>query len=106
MVDEGKRILVVPATTAPDLPGGGRGSKGLFDGAPRAVGLDTDVLKKNLNVFVQSVQDVLKDLPQLDKPFRLDEIELTVEVSGEGSLQLVGGVKIGASGGITLKLKR
>ncbi|NJL40783.1 MAG: hypothetical protein HC899_31635 [Leptolyngbyaceae cyanobacterium SM1_4_3] len=37
----------------------------------------------------------------------LDEIELSVEVNGEGQLSLLGsGTKVGGSGALTLKFKR
>ena len=39
-------------------------------------------------------------------PYSLDEIELSAEISGEGKIQLVGGISAGAKGGIKFKLKR
>ncbi len=40
--------------------------------------------------------------------FQLDEIELTIEISGEGEIKLwgVGGGKAGGKGAIALKFKR
>ena len=38
---------------------------------------------------------------------KLDEIELSVEITGEGEVKLLGtGIKTGTKGGITLKFKR
>jgi len=52
------------------------------------------------------LNDALSALPPLVQGFRLEEIDVVVEVSGEGSVQMIGGLKLGATGGITLKLKR
>ena len=38
---------------------------------------------------------------------KLDEIEVTVEINGEGEVKLLGtGGKVGTKGGITLRFKR
>jgi hypothetical protein len=95
-------VLASPATGTPQADG----SKGLFDRVPAPVSVDVELLKNNLSGFFESINHLLSAIPKAAEPFKLDEIELSIEVSAEGSIQLVGGVKAGATGGITLKLKR
>ena len=95
-------ILIQPAPTTAEVP-----AKGLLSPKVTApVKLNVDIMRSNLATFLDAMNEVLAGLPKLTEPFKLDEIDLVVEVSAEGSLQLVGGVKVGTSGGITLKLKR
>lgn len=104
MNGDGKEIIVVPSASA-DIPA--PGERGFFNkdiAAP--VRLKTDLLRENLAGFVAAINETLKGVPQIVEGFKLDEIDLVIEVTGEGSVQLVGGVKVGASGGITIKLKR
>jgi len=96
-----KEIMVLPSP-APDVMG-----KGILSGGVTGpIKLNAEVLRENLANFVDTMNAVISGIPKLTEPFKLDEIEIVIEVNGEGSLQLVGGVKVGASGGITLKLKR
>lgn len=94
-------ILVVPALSKKD-----QGSKGLLDAltAPKKIGVE--ILKDHITSFVGSVNSLLSGIPAKEGTFKLNEIELTVEINAEGSIQLIGGIKTGASGGITLRLKR
>lgn len=94
-------ILIQPAPTTEVA------AKGLLSPNVTApVKLNVEIMRSNLATFLDAMNEVLAGLPKLTEPFKLDEIDLVVEVNAEGSLQLVGGVKVGASGGITLKLKR
>lgn len=103
MSHDEKMILVVPSSPA----GAAKGAKGLFDRtSPQAVSLQANRLKQNLSSFLESIHEMVSGLPKVSEPFALTEIELTVEVNSEGSVQLIGGMKVGASGGITLTLKR
>jgi hypothetical protein len=63
-------------------------------------------LKSNVESFFKTVLSLVSQVPQGDFPYVLDEIEICAEVSGEGKIQLVGGITAGAKGGITFKLKR
>lgn len=105
-MDEVREITIVPADS-PAPAGYANGTKGFFTPAVVApTKLKTDVLRNNLADFVGALNEALKGIPDLLEGFKLDEIEVVVEVSGEGSIQMLGGLKVGASGGITLKLKR
>jgi hypothetical protein len=98
MADE---ILVVAAPYSKAVTG----EKALL-GFKGPVQLSVTVLSENLKKFVESVNTLMAGLPKIGEPYRLEEIELTVEVNAEGNVQLIGGVKTGITGGLTLKLKR
>lgn len=75
----------------------------------RAVPVKVDKLEAGVTEFLQLIGGVFSrakqtagDLPGME----LDEIELSVEVNGEGQLSLLGsGGKVGGKGAITLKFK-
>jgi hypothetical protein len=104
VAEHSREIILAPASVA-DVDD--RDARGFFSqGVSAPIKLKTDVLRDNLAGFLDAMNEALQGLPQVVQGFKLEEIELVVEVSGEGSIQLLGGVKVGASGGITLKLKR
>jgi hypothetical protein len=94
-------ILVIAAPASKPATG----EKALL-GFKGPVQLSVAVLGENLRKFVESVNTLVSDLPTIAEQFRLEEIELSVEVNAEGNIQLIGGLKTGVSGGLTLKLKR
>ncbi len=96
-------ILVLASPSAPPV---GKGARSIYGGLTGAIKLDANTLQKNIASFLESVNLMLTGIPKLAEPYKVDEIELTFEVNAEGSIQLVGGVKAGASGGITLRMKR
>lgn len=100
MSDSEGEIWVVPS---PDKHV--EGARG-FLGGGQPVKLNVSTLKSNVKGFLESMTQMLSDVPKIAAPYHLDEIELKVEVNGEGNIQLVGGIKAGATGGITFRLKR
>ena len=103
MSDGKKEIWVVAAPAAKPYASG---EKGLLDSSARLAKLDLNVVKDNLTSFFSSVNGMLSGIPTLIQPYKIDEIEVTFEITAEGSIQLLGGVKAGATGGLTVKLKR
>jgi hypothetical protein len=101
MSNDKKTIRVIPSGAGSTQTKGG-----FLADNPRPLDLDVGKLRDNLRDFINSLNETLSSIPQLSAPFKLQELEVTVEVTGEGSIQLIGGVKIGASGGITLHLKQ
>ena len=98
-----QEIWIVPSPSPKDS----LGSKGILStGVSGPIKLKIETLKENLASFILALNEMIADLPTIREPFKLDEIEIVLEINAEGSLQLVGGVKVGASGGITLKLKK
>lgn len=65
-----------------------------------------DTLRDNLTAFLTAFSHTLDYVENSVSGFHLDEIDVNVEVSAEGSISLIGAVQAGASGGITLKFKR
>ena len=97
-----KEIWVVAAPTPRPYTSG---EKGLLDATTRLAKVDLNVVKDNLTSFFDSVKEMLSGIPKLVDPYKVDEIAVTFEITAEGSIQLLGGVKAGASGGLTIKLK-
>jgi hypothetical protein len=67
-------------------------------------------LAGEMSQFVQVVSKILATVEQQVEPqagLQLDEITLSVEISGEGEIKLLGtGGKLGGKGAIELKFKR
>lgn len=66
-------------------------------------------LEQNMNQFLQLVGRLFKQVDQQigsDSDMKLDEVELAVEISGEGEVKLVAGGKAAGKGAIKLKFKR
>jgi hypothetical protein len=86
--------------TAPTLPAGKR------PGVPVPV----EKLEQGMVDFLDTMGRVLKQAQKKASELggmELDEVELSVEVNGEGQLSLLGsGTKVGGSGALTLKFKR
>jgi hypothetical protein len=66
-------------------------------------------LEQNMSRFLQSISRIFQQAKQqtvVSSGLQLDEITLSVEVSGEGAIALMGtGSKAGGKGAITLKFK-
>ncbi|MGF1482383.1 MAG: hypothetical protein ACFB4I_23395 [Cyanophyceae cyanobacterium] len=74
------------------------------------VQVSSEKLEANMTEFLEVVAGIFERADaQAEKKSRmqLDEVELSVEISGEGEVKLLGtGGKAGAKGAITLKFKR
>lgn len=68
--------------------------------------ISAEVLQKNMASFLEVLSPALNQAEKVVGGYDLEEIELKLEVSAEGSLSLIGTVQAGAVGGITLKFKR
>ncbi|AFZ02732.1 hypothetical protein Cal6303_3814 [Calothrix sp. PCC 6303] len=79
-----------------------------------AVPVDAEKLEQEMSRFLLVVDKVFTRAEQQTQAkagaksgMQLDEIELTVEINGEGQVKLLGnGVKAGGKGGIKLTFKR
>jgi hypothetical protein len=78
--------------------------------ARKGVKVSTQKLEAEMSRFLQVVGGLFDRAQQQvnrQSGLKLDEIELTVEINGEGEVKLLGnGAKVGSKGGITLKFKR
>ena len=66
-----------------------------------------DVLSDNLEKVMKGVTEVLTKMECEVGKYRLEEVEIRVEISGNGSVSILGtGVETGGGGGLALKFKR
>ncbi|MCV3215277.1 hypothetical protein OGM63_17465 [Plectonema radiosum NIES-515] len=65
-------------------------------------------LKEEMKGFLQAMREMLDEADQPDSKLQLDEVQLSVEVNGEGQISLlgIGGGKAGGKGAMTFKFKR
>ncbi|MEH2252781.1 Pepco domain-containing protein [Nostoc sp.] len=82
------------------------GSKGVGD----AVKVSAQKLEQNMTYFLKVVGSLFSQAEQqakVNSRMQLDEIELSVEISAEGEVKLIGsGAKAESKGAIKLKFKR
>ena len=75
--------------------------------APERKQVEVDKLKREIKGFLQAMREMLDEADRPDSKMRLDEVELSVEINGEGQVSLFGvGGKAGGKGGMTFKFKR
>lgn len=69
--------------------------------------LKVEVLADNVNLFLGQIETILQKAPEEVGEFRFTEFVVSAEISGRGSLTLMGtGVDAGAKGGLTFKFQR
>ncbi len=70
-------------------------------------GVSVSVLKKNMESFFKQIKEILDNGSDKIGSFQISEIEILVQISGEGQIALMGsGAKIEAQGGIKFTLSR
>lgn len=78
--------------------------------ATQSVRINASQLETKMSEFLQVVGRIFSNIDRnanLGSGYQLDEIELSVEITAEGEVKLIGtGGKAGAKGAITLKFKR
>jgi hypothetical protein len=78
-------------------------------GKLREVKLDPAEVEAKMSAFVRSVGRIFRqanaEIPA-ESGLRLEEVELSVKISGKGQIKLIAGGEAGGEGGITLKFKR
>jgi hypothetical protein len=91
-----------------DDVGGGWGTRSVTEAVKKVtsrkrVPLDAKLLKEQMMGLLEVVSDLFEQASQ-QPTMKLEELELSVEIDGEGQVNLVGnGAKLGNSGGITMK---
>ncbi|BAY20365.1 hypothetical protein NIES2100_01060 [Calothrix sp. NIES-2100] len=65
-------------------------------------------LKQEMKGFLQAMREMLDEAEEPNSKMQLDEVELSVEINGEGQVSLfgLGGGKAGGKGAMTFKFKR
>ena len=86
------------------------GSKGLAEAVGGRVRskykVNAEYLSANVRQFCQNWMHILDGMDFGSSEYELDDFEVSVEVSAEGEVSLIGSVSAGMSGGITLTFKR
>jgi hypothetical protein len=110
MAETDRFIWVVTPAAVNTLPAAGGPSRGIREITSEAIleGIKMPVktLKSSFENFFQDLANLLADLPMGKSGYVVDEIEISAEISGEGKIQLIGGLTAGTKGGIKFKLKR
>jgi hypothetical protein len=90
-----------------DIGGGfGRVTEQINTIAQKRVPLDAAALRAQLNGLLKILGDVSEQANQ-QSGLQLEEVELAVEITGEGQVNILGNSgKLGNKGGIVLKFKR
>ncbi len=68
--------------------------------------IDKDVLEQNLRECINNIGSVLNNVNKEMDNYNLDEVEVSLQIDATGSVNLIGGLSAGVTGGITLKFKR
>jgi hypothetical protein len=85
------------------------GHKQMFDisGAlDRITDISEDHLREQLREFLGSLSMIMSDLPVKCGLFNVAELQVVLQISASGGIELVGKVSAGISGGITIRLMR
>ncbi len=74
----------------------------------RRKAVEVSKLKEEMQGFMQAMREMLDEAEQPSSGMQLDEVELSVEINGEGQISLfgIGGGKAGGKGAMTFKFKR
>ena len=69
--------------------------------------VDVSKLKLEMQGFLKAMREMLDEADPPSAKIRLDEVELSIEINGEGQVSLFGvGGKAGGKGAMTFKFKR
>jgi hypothetical protein len=74
--------------------------------ATEVVSVSMDTVRKNLNAFLEQIGPLLDPPRETLKNYEIEEIELSIAISGSGGVELVGKLEAGAQAGMKIKLKR
>ncbi|GBF82268.1 Pepco domain-containing protein [Aphanothece sacrum] len=73
----------------------------------RRTEVELDKLKAEIKAFIGAMREMLDEADPPNSQMRLEEVELSVEINGEGKVSLLGiGGKAGGKGAMTFKFKR
>lgn len=68
--------------------------------------VSVEALAKSLYSISSKIDEIAEDGQSNSNKFSLEEIEVNAEISANGSIQLIGAVEAGITGGIKLTFKR
>lgn len=102
-----KKIWIVTADSPQNLTGEkGLKLKDVGDRVAKSVQVSASMLKENMSEFIDLVGDIFV-AAETKTGMQLDEVEVSVEITGDGDIKLMGtGIGVEGKGAITLKFKR
>ena len=112
------KIWIITGDDLQETPTGGRSSSdiggrlGEQKSSPEVAAterskVDVSKLKLEMQGFLKAMREMLDEADPPSAKIRLDEVELSVEINGEGQVSLFGvGGKAGGKGAMTFKFKR
>lgn len=69
--------------------------------------INVDDLAEGVKDFISKIDTIMKNIPESVNSYKLSEFEVSAEVSGKGTLSLLGsGGEVGAKGGIKFVFKK
>jgi len=110
---EDKKIWIIADETASEIYGArnSRDTGANYEESPESsrkrFQVKAEDLKREMSEFLKVIEYVFDQTNQETSHVQLKEIELSVEINGEGQINLLGiGGKAGSKGAIKLKLER
>ena len=88
-------VIVEPAS---ELEGG---TLGLEEIAGRVTQIDADILRQSINNLTGQITALFEDIKAVGN-YKLTTVQVQLEVAAEGGVALIGSLKAGAKGAITL----
>jgi hypothetical protein len=76
-------------------------------GVGRVQSLEMEKLAVNVNLFIQHMGKLLENTPEKLGKFQFDELEIHAEISGDGTIAVLGsGIHAGMGGGLRFVFRR
>ena len=92
-------IIVEPET---DLQAG---TLSIDEPSARVAQIDADILRRSLSGLTGQITGLFEDIKAVGD-YQLKEVQVQLEINAEGGVSLIGSVKAGAKGAITLTFSR
>ncbi len=77
------------------------GTLGVLTPGSRIKEIDTDKLRQSVSKLSEQISGIFADIKKVSE-FQLKQVQLSVEISAEGGVALIGTAKAGVKGAITL----
>ena len=99
-------ISVVGGDVLHALPRLGRPGRDVAPPVLEVIAVDADVMARQLQEFIATIQPVLDEQQHPVGRFQLDEVELRLSFDVKTGFRLIGSAEAGLEAGISIKLKR
>jgi hypothetical protein len=112
-------IIIVESVSSSNISSKSKGNRGIDPlsdeyndefSSVTEISIDAEKLKSKMSNFVKIITMVVNESQEVvgkESGMQLDEVKLTVEISGEGEFKLLGtGAKAGGKGALELVFKR